>query len=474
MDRADVLVVGGGVMGAAVAARLSQTTARVLLVEEQDDLAEGASKANAGIATSFYGRPGTLEARLIAESNPRWEDLCGRLDVPYRRIGAVMLAVGPREAAGLPAVYEAIVAHGARAELVTAEQARDLEPLITGDCAGGISLPDEGIIDPMRLTVAYAELAARNGATIERSRRVTGFSVADGEVNEAETTGGPVRVTFVVNAAGLFADEVSRMAGGESFRMWPRQGQYWILDRAFGSRLRRLVYPIPMEHTRGAQVVPTTNGSVLLGPSAADTELRLDKATDLATLRWLLEQTRKLVPDVSDAYAIKTYAGNRPAGDEIFRARFDHNIRNLIHVGSRSAGVSVSPALGDHVLGLLRDAGLAAIDRAEAGDAIPTVPRLLNAADPEELPSLDPRYRHVVCACEQVTAVEISAALESRVPATSIDGVRKRTRATGGRCQGSVCMVGVAFLVSQHTGQPPECIRHGGFGGTLGVGHADY
>src|SRR5439155_20936083 len=195
MDRADVLVVGGGVMGAAVAARLSQTTARVLLVEEQDDLAEGASKANAGIATSFYGMPGTLEARLIAESNPRWEDLCGRLDVPYRRIGAVMLAVGPREAAGLPAVYEAIVAHGARAELVTAEQARDLEPLITGDCAGGISLPDEGIIDPMRLTVAYAELAARNGATIERSRRVTRFSVADGEVNEAETTGGPVRAT---------------------------------------------------------------------------------------------------------------------------------------------------------------------------------------------------------------------------------------------------------------------------------------
>src|SRR5207249_4774774 len=174
--------------------------------------------------------------------------------------------------------------------------------------------------------------------------------------------------------------------------------QYWILDRAFGSRLSRLVYPIPMEHTRGAQVVPTTNGSVLLGPSAEDTERRFDNATDTATLQWLLEHTRKLVPDVSDEYAIKTYAGNRPAGDEIFRIHFDHNVRNLIHVGSRSVGVSVSPVLGDYVLGLLRHAGLEVIDRAEALDAIPAVPRLLTVADPEHLLSLDPRYRQVVCA----------------------------------------------------------------------------
>jgi glycerol-3-phosphate dehydrogenase len=472
VEGVDVLVIGGGVVGTAVAARLSRTTARVCLVEEEDDLAEGASKGNAGIATSFYGAPGTLEARLIAASNPMWEDLCARLDVPYRRMGALMIAVEPEQAERLKAVQEDIQARGARAELVSAADARRIEPMISERTLGAVSLPDEGLIDPMRLTIGYAELAVRNGASVRLQSPVTEMVTEGGRVRTVITPGGAIATRFVVNAAGLGVDRISALAGGEALRMWPRQGQYWILDREFGARFNRIVFPIPLEHTRGVQVVPTTNGSVLLGPSAQDTDRPDDKSTDRVTLDRIFEQVRTLVPAVSLEHAIKTYCAIRPAGDETFRARVDDRVSNLVHVGSRSAGVSLSPALADYVLDLLREAGLTAPDRPDAFSAIPCVPRLLLEEDPERLVSLDPRYAQVVCACEQVTAAEISAALTSRVPARSIDGIRKRTRATGGRCQGSVCLAGVAFLCSLHTGLPPERIGYGRSRGTLGMGHA--
>ncbi len=254
--------------------------------------------------------------------------------------------------------------------------------------------------------------------------------------------------------------------------MWPRKGQFWILDREFGSRLKHLVVAVPTPTTRGVLVVPTTNGSVLLGPTAEDLEDRYDRSTVPDTLQRVFEKAKALVPSVSLEYAIKTFAGARPASDPVYRIKRDPVVSNLVHAAAiRSTGVSSSPAVADLVLDLLREAGLEASDRADAKTAIPPVPRLLFEEDPERLGALDPRYRQVVCVCEQVTAAEIRAALSARVPARSIDGVRKRTRATGGRCQGAVCMAGVSFLCSLHLDLPPEEIPlTATAGSTLGVG----
>jgi glycerol-3-phosphate dehydrogenase len=217
-------------------------------------------------------------------------------------------------------------------------------------------------------------------------------------------------------------------------------------------------------------VVPTTNGSALLGPDAQDITDPADKATDPASLQAILRLTRQLVPDVSLDYAIKTYAANRAACEETVRVRPDARRANLFHVGNRSTGVSASPGTADRVLDLLREAGFEGQDRPARVDRLPRVRRLLHDPDPESLPEADPRYRQVVCVCEQVTAAEIAAAFDRHVPPRSVEGIRKRTQATGGRCQGSVCMVGVAFLCSLHTGLPPAAIRHGSAGATLGVG----
>jgi len=469
----DVVVIGGGVLGSAIAWRLSQTDARVCLIEREDDLAEGASKGNAGIATTFYAPPGTLEAQLIADSFPRWEDLCDRLDVPFRRMGSLTVALDEAQREQLPELLAQALGAGARgAHLVDADAARAMEPLLSETITGALVLPDEGIIDPVRLVCGYGELAAANGVRVALNCNVTGVRQNDERTFAVHTSRGTIRCTYLVNAAGMAAGTISELSGGEDLEPTPRKGQYWVLDRAWGERMSMIILPVPMPHTRGVQVVPTTNGSVLLGPSVEDIEDEWDSATSQEALAQIFELCRALVPSISRDYAIKTYAANRTVtGEETMRLRRDVTVPKLVQVGNRSTGMSCSPAVADQTLALLREAGLRAEDRQDAHQRLDKVPRLLLHEDPESLNALDSRYRQVVCVCEDVTAGEIDAALTARVPAVSIEGIRKRTRATGGRCQGSLCMAGVAFMCSLQTGQPPEDIRSGMRNATLGVGH---
>jgi glycerol-3-phosphate dehydrogenase len=473
-DAFDVVVVGGGVIGTAIAARLSLTTASVCLLEQADDLAEGASKGNSGIAECGYDTaPDTLETRLLRASSPRWEELSHRLDVPFRRLGSLCTAITKEEAGRLPELLERAQANGVAARIVSPEEARAMEPLISPACRGALFLPEEGIVDPLRLTIGYAELAARNGVDVRLSSPVIGFTRRSSHLTSVRTPGGELIARFVVNAAGVFADTVSALAGGETFHMWPRRGQFWVLDREFGSQLHHLVVAVPTPTTRGVLVVPTTNGSALIGPTAEDLDDRFDRSTVVDTLNYVFERGRRLVPTASVDYAIKTFAGLRPASEMVYRIKVDTQVGNLVHAAAiRSTGVSSSPAVADYVLDLLQEAGLAADLRPNAATTIPRMRRLLFDPDPLSLPKLDPRYAQVICACEQVSAAEIAAALISAVPARSIDGIRKRTRATGGRCQGSVCMAGVAFMCSLQTGRPPQDLPVSGEAATIGIGHA--
>jgi glycerol-3-phosphate dehydrogenase len=268
-----------------------------------------------------------------------------------------------------------------------------------------------------------------------------------------------VDARFVVNASGVRLGAVSALAGGDAFRMWPRKGEYWVLDREFGARLQRIVFAAPSKESKGLHVIPTPDGTALLGPSADEIESPEDKTTHEEVLASVFERARRLVPSVSLDYAIKSYAANRPASDDKVIARVDAGVRNMIHVANRSSGVGASPGTADYILALLREAGLDAGERPGAADSIPSVPRLHAHPNPSVLTAVDPRYGQVVCVCEQVSAAEIAAALSSPVPAHSIDGIRKRTRATYGRCQGAICAAGVAFMCSLATGDPPERVQ---------------
>jgi len=272
-------------------------------------------------------------------------------------------------------------------------------------------------------------------------------------------------------AAGLGAGRISELAGGDPFTMWPRQGQYWLLDRELGVRFRKVVGGVPTETTRGIYCVPTTNRSLLLGPTAVDHSDPTDRAVDAETLEEVFEAARRLVPAVRREYAIKTFAANRPASEPVYRVGPDGRIANLVHAAAiRSTGVSSSPAVAELVRSALEQLGLpVGEERPGSLTALEPLPRLLGHPRPEQLVARDPRYGQVICACEQVTAAEIAAAHRMAVPPTSLDGVRKRTRATGGRCQGALCLSGVSFLHSIEAGRRPEQVAVSEPAATLGV-----
>jgi glycerol-3-phosphate dehydrogenase len=469
-ERYDVVVIGAGVLGCAIAAELAISGAAVCVLEKSGDVAEGASKGNAGITSSYYAPPGTLECELVAESNGLWEELCARLGVPYRRIGALTVAFDREGEQALDELEEQVRAAGTKVDRLTGEQARMHEPLLSDQCTSALYYPDEGIVDPMRLTWAYAEIAARNGAVFAFDKPVIDFERSADELTAAVTPHGRVHGRFFVNAAGLGSGEISAAAGGDEIRMWPRKGQYWILDREFGQRMSRIVLPVPTPTTRGIEVAPTTNGSVLLGPDAVDGTDVTDTGTDAAGLADIVAKTQRLIPSLSVEFVIKSYAANRPAADEPVRLRVDGTVRNLVHAGNRSTGVSTSPAFATRVARLLEEHGLELRPRPAAVTGLPPIHRLLLDATPEQHAPADVTDQTVVCVCEQVTAAEITAAVTCAVPARSIEGVRKRTRATGGRCQGSICMAGVVLLTSTLGGVPPGEVGMGSRGGSVGVG----
>ncbi len=376
-----------------------------------------------------------------------------------------------RRSERLPELLEDARAAGARAEIVSGEAARGLEPLLTADARAALHFPDDGIVDSIRLTIGYAELACRNGVEVRRSSPVVGVRSEGGRILGVRTPDALITARCVVNAAGLGADALSALAGGDEFATWPRKGQYWLLDREIGGRFAKVVGGVPTPHTRGIYAVPTTNRSLLLGPTAEDREDRTDRGVDSPTLEHVFEAANALVPSIRREHAIKTFAANRPASDPVYRVSRDSTVENLVHAaGIRSTGVSSSPAMAELVRSLVAElVPEAGDDRPDAVRELEPLPRLLWNDSPEALLDLDPRYGQVICACEQVTAAEIAAAYGAALPPRSLEGLRKRTRAMGGRCQGALCLSGCSFMHSLHTGDAPGRIPVSEPEATLGV-----
>lgn len=472
--RYDVVVVGAGVVGGAIAWRLSHDRLRVLWLEAADDVAEGASKANSAIACSgFDVAPGTLEAQLVRASSPRWEQLCATLDVPFRRVGELVLSQSDADEPVLDRLREQASANGVRTDVLGVDDVRRLQPAVSRRVRRALHVPAEGIIDPLRLTLGYAQSAVLAGVELRLATPVTGVRrAATGEITQVQTPRGAFGARAVVNAAGLGAGRLAAAVGDESLRIWPRKGQFLVVDREFGRTVTQVLAPLPSPRTRGVLAVPTTNGSLLLGPTAEDIEDVRDKQTDVETLDAVLAQAQRLLPGLRREHVIKSFAGLRPASEGGYRIELSEAVPNLIHAAAiRSTGVSSSPAVADRVRSLLAQLGVSAGPRPDAVRPLPRSRRIaeLPSSEAVALAQRDPSYGLLVCACEHVSAAEIHEALTGPIPARSIDAVRKRTRATGGRCQGAYCAAGVGFMLSVQQDLQPSQVPQCGSLATWGV-----
>ena len=462
---ADIAVIGAGLVGAAIARELAGSQLRVVLVEARADVGDGTSKANTAILhTGFDATPGTLESRLVARGHHLLADYAARTGIPVERTGALLVAWTDEELEALPRLKAKAEANGYDAcRLVTADQVYDVVPDLGEGALGGLTVPDESIVCTWTTTLALATDAVRRGAVLLRGHRVAEVRPPQRPADPTVlvTGRGDVTARWVVNAAGLGSDHLDRMLGHERFTVTPRRGELIVFDKLTRPKVPTIVLPVPSSRGKGVLVSPTIYGNVMLGPTAEDLADRSDTGTSERGLELLVEKGRRLMPSLMDEEVTATYAGLRAAIDAgDYLIDLDAEQRYLLVAGIRSTGLTAAMAIAEHVTGMLTDAGLDLAPRDDLPEP-PRMPQLGEAGvrpyqDAERIAD-DPSYGHIVCFCERVTAGEIRDACRSTIPPADLDGLRRRTRALNGRCQGFYCGARVrALLAGGGVDRPPS------------------
>lgn len=442
-ERYDVAIVGAGVVGTALARDLAGYDLRCVLIDAADDVGTGTSKANTAILhTGFDAVPGSLEARLVRRGYALLSDYAERTGIAVERTGALLVAWDDDQLAALPGLAEKARTNGyAAVEALTADEVYAREPHLGPGARGGLAVPDESIVDPWAAPLAYATEALAGGVELRLSTRVTGVETGP-EEHVLTTSSGAVHTRWLVNAAGLGSDRLDRLLGHDDFTVRPRRGELIVYDKLARPLVSAILLPVPTARGKGVLVAPTVWGNVLLGPTADDVDDPTATATTEAGLTGLVEKGRRILPALVDEEVTATYAGLRAATEHTdYRIRVHAEQRYAVAGSIRSTGLTASMAIAEHLVELLEDAGLKLVPTARPEP--PRMPALGEAMtrpyQDAALIARDGAYGAVVCHCERVTAGELRDALAAPLPPAGLDGLRRRTRAMNGRCQGFWC-----------------------------------
>lgn len=440
----DIAVVGGGVVGCAVARRLTLDGARAVLVEKAADILSGASKGNSALLhTGFDAPPGSIELECMKAGYAEYLAIRAGLNLPLLQTGAVVVAWNDEETERLGGIAAQAHENGVPdVEMLTAAQVLQREPHLSAKLKAGLLVPGEHVIDPWSAPLAYLGQALANGASVQMKTEIEGGTFSDG-VWTLNTSRGPLQARYVVNCAGLYGDLLDRaVLGDTTFAIKPRKGEFLVFDKAASALLETIILPVPTATTKGVVLARTVFGNVLVGPTAQEQESRDDTSVSRDALERLLRRAVDIMPALAGIPVTATYAGLRPASEsKEYRIRRVDGRNWLTLGGIRSTGLTAA-------LGLAR---LAACELGAMGwqaeplcdPVVPAVPNLAQhlGRDWQRL-----GYDEIVCHCEMVTRREIAAALQSPVPPGDIGGLKRRTRAGMGRCQGFHCSARLATI----------------------------
>jgi glycerol-3-phosphate dehydrogenase len=448
----DVVVVGAGVVGAAIARELTRFHLDVVLLEAGRDVGAGTSKANTALLhTGFDAKPGTLEARLVRRGCELLGAYAARVGIPVERTGALLVAWDDEQLAALPGIAAAAGDNG-HDDLreVSADELYARDPHLGPGARGALEVPGESIVCPFTPPLAFATEAVLAGCELRRETPVVGVERLMRGGYAVHVAGEPIRTRFLVNAAGLRSDEIHRMAGFGGFTVTPRRGELIVFDKLARPLVSHILLAVPTKTTKGVLISPTVFGNVMLGPTADDIEDKTATGSTREGLARLRAEAARIMPALLDHEVTAVYAGLRAATEHVdyrIEARPDY----VCAGGIRSTGLSASMAIAEHVRDQLGAVGLVLEPRPE--DELPALrmPNLGEAyprpyAQPDRI-AADPEYGRVVCFCERVTRGEVRDALASPIPPVDLDGLRRRTRALMGRCQGFACGASVAALL---------------------------
>lgn len=458
IDDFDVVIIGAGLIGCGIAQSLSAFDLRIALIEARSDVGDGTSKANTAILhTGFDATPGSLESQLVRRGYALWLDYAKATGVPIERTGALLVAWDDEQLATLPKLQQKAIDNGyLQTRLIAAAQVYARVPELGPGALGGLEVPDESIMCSWSAAIAMATEAVQRGVALQLNTSVTSVTTTpDGST--IHTTGGDIRARWLINAAGLGGDTIDAMFGHERFHLNPRKGELVVFDKMARPRVPVIVLPVPSKVGKGVLISPTIYGNVMLGPTAEDLTDRSDTATSEAGFAFLFAKGAALMPSLMDEEVTASYSGLRAAHDRSdYVIEVDEQQHYVVAGCIRSTGLTAALAIGEYVVELLAGAGLALRKRND----LPPTPRVPNIGEPFMRPyqdaeciASDPAYGEIVCFCERVSAGEIRDACSSTIPAADLSGLRRRTRALNGRCQGFFCGAEVQARFAQLTAE---------------------
>lgn len=455
----DVVIIGCGITGAAAAYELSKYQLRVAVLEGENDVAQGATKANSAILHAGYDpKPGTLMAKLNVRGVELAAELCAKLDVPYRRNGAMVLGFSEEDKNTLQDLYDRGVVNGVKElKILTGDEARALEPNLAPEVVGALHVPTSAVCLPWEYCLALAETAVVNGVELYLEHKVTGLKkTAQGWTVVTEK--GEFETRYVINAAGVYADKVHNMASPADWHIEPARGEYYLLDKGEGSRVDHTIFQCPSKVGKGVLVSPTVHGNLIVGPDSCPVEPHdvSNTAKGLGTVR---SAATRSVPSVDLRQSIRNFAGVRAhatTGDFII-GEAEGAPGFFDAAGICSPGLSAAPAIAEYLVGLMGEAGLPLEAKTDFKCERHRVRfRELPESERAAVVEANPSYGRVICRCETITEGEILDAIHSPIPPRSVDGVKRRAGAGLGRCQGGFCGPRVVELLCRELNISPK------------------
>ena len=450
----DVAIIGAGVIGASVFRELSKYNIKTILIEKENDVSMGTSKANSAIVHAGYDpKIGTLMAKYNVKGNEMFEDLCKELSVPFKRNGSLVLAFNDEDLETINNLYINGNKIGVKGlKVLSKEEVLEIEPNLSHDIKGALIAPTGGIVGPFEYTIALVENGIQNGGEITLDAEVDKINKKDETFIIETKNGKKIESRYVINAAGIYADKIHNMICKESFKITPRKGEYYVMDKSQGNLVSHTVFPCPSKLGKGILVTPTIHGNLLVGPNAVDGDDKESLNTTGDGLANIKKSAMHTAEKINFRDCIRTFAGLRAVPDTgDFIVGEDKEIKGFVDVaGIKSPGLSSAPAIAEDVVNILKNAGLS-LDRNLNfnGKREQVYFMELSKEEKVELIKKDSRYGRIICRCESITEGEIIDAINRSFGKVSIDGVKRRCRPGMGRCQGGFCGPRVQEIISR-------------------------
>lgn len=469
----DVAIIGSGIVGAAIARELSKYSLDVLVIDKDSDIANGTTKANSGIVHAGYdAREGTLKAKLNVVGNAMYSDICNELEVPFRENGSLVIGFNDKDIKNIETLYERGIKNGVKGlEIIDKNRLLSMEQNISDKAIGALYAPSGGIVSPYELAIALGENAAQNGVRFSFSTMVSNIH-RNNEGFVIETNKKEIRSRFLVNASGLFADDINRMLGRNDFRIIPRRGEYCLLDKSQGGLVKRTIFQPPTNKGKGILVTPTVHGNLLIGPNAVEIPEREDASTTAQGIDEVIKGASRGICGINTREIITSFSGVRATPE---RRDFIINIpiKGAINAcGIESPGLTAAPAIALMVIELLSYEGLRLYKKKDFIKRRVNTKQFFDMNEEERAFAIkaNPLYGRIICRCEHVTEGDIINAINRPLGARSVDGVKKRVRAGMGRCQGGFCMPRVVEILARELGVNKESILKSGEGSYILTG----